>query len=288
MTISDEQLLEYDLQGLIPGPKEDETSFLDRVNYCLEIKNILRSHISKEIEINSRNYLKEVYPMTLKSYALAPDWIPIVFDNHQLYLWHGGSAWIFQLEEASPLSAFIQMRKELKDKNHCGLFLDRNEILAHEIAHVGRMAFEEPKYEELLAYSSSKSKWRKLSGGLIKNSKESALFVLTLFLIILLDLFLLMTQDFKFYATASLFKLIPVAMIIFATIRLYYTQKNFKKCFKNLSKCLKKDYVAPFIYRLTDREIDLFGKYSEKEIKDYFNADESLRGRLLKLYFIKS
>ncbi len=284
--ISEENLGEYNRRGLIPGPDESESEFLQRAEYCLGLKDRLLAEGHGEIE--GGEYLRSCADETKKYYDLVPDWIPLMFDDHKLSFWHGGCAWIFRMEEGSPLAALLQLRKKLRDHVHFFL-LNRKEILTHEIAHAGRMAFEEPRYEEILAYRSSGSRFRAAWGALGQNSRETGLFVLILFCILGIDLFLLFSDYPFLYLQAMPLKIVPLLMVFYAGFRLKRRQNTLDRCLNTLQKTVSDPEMAlPTAYRLTDKEIDTFSRFSPLEIREYVNSGkvDSVRLRLIDVEYL--
>ena len=99
-------LLDLDELGLIPGPYETEEEFKKRADYCMK----------QEMELPFPKNSSLVDPILQKGTSLAkqlfgisPKWLPVVFSNEKLSLWHAGCAWIFQWKEETPLSALLQL-----------------------------------------------------------------------------------------------------------------------------------------------------------------------------------
>ncbi len=287
MKPSEEQLLEWNRQGLIPGPDETEDQYIQRVNHCLNLKQELKldpGFIVKQTE----EILTPSFKETHQDFDIVPHWIPVVFGNKHLAPWHGGCAWIFQLTDNGPLGAFIQLRKAfLYSPIFLGLY-KREELIAHELCHAGRMAFEEPKYEEIIAYSCSKRSISKTLGPLVESSTESMIFLLTLVSI-------LAVQGFSLFYEQGLggdlllgLLALPFAMILYASIRLFFKIRSFRKCKKQLQKIFKDPiHINGVTYRLTDKEIEMFGKMSPTEIRAYAKEEKmhSLRWRILELAY---
>ena len=280
--ISDSKLLEFNNQGIIPGPDEDEASFLKRAEYCLSLKETIGSFLSESLpafeEEASGKVIDEALPITKKFYDIAPTWIPLFFSNYNLSFWHGGCAWIFQKDENSPTSAFFQLRQNLRNQTHYLGIYDRNELIAHEMSHVGRMMFEEPQFEELLAYQSSPSRFRRWFGPLVQAPWESALFVLTIFLIFVIDLSVASYP--QYYDKVIWLRAIPAAMLTYAASRLLTKFGTYRKCFDRLSRITSQPNAV--IYRMTDAEIRLFSQMEPNDISKIVTeySETSLRWRL--------
>ena len=109
----------------------------------------------------------------------------------------------------SPVAALIQLRSRFRTHQRYSGIYERDELIAHELAHVGRMMFEEPVFEELLAYRTAKSPLRRWLGPLISSSKETLLFVVVIGAIFALDLFAFVSQQPALYHQLLWAKLIP-------------------------------------------------------------------------------
>jgi hypothetical protein len=292
MTVfSERQLQQFNQKGLIPGPSETDEEFAARVNYCLNLKE----HLSEEFKTclgpvnDDSSALSNGFDIIATTYDLSPAWIPVFFSNYQLPPWHGGCAWIFQMTETSPTAALLQVRQSLeRSSKYLGIY-SRDELVAHELAHVGRMKFEEPKFEEILAYSTSFSGFRRWFGPIVQSSYESMLFVLILGLIVFIDVFLLVLYNYEAYLSALWLKAIPLSMVCLALFRLWLRHYRFNKCTAQLSLCLAdRNKALKVMYRLTDREIVDFSKMNTQKIIELASekAKESLRWQLIyKIYF---
>lgn len=286
MEITEKELLEYNRLGFIPGPEESTVDFLRRVHYCLFLKEQLASQTDLEMpfESNSPEILEEVFPITKKWYDIAPNWISISFSNYRLGPWHGGCAWIIQLTDDTPTAAFLQLRRSFKKSQRVLGLYQRQELIAHELAHVGRMMFDEPKFEEFFAYQTSPSRFRRWFGPIVKSSFESILFLLTLLVLLFVDFSLIVTGYTNAYQVAMLLKLIPLGLISFALIRLTWKHHQFSKCQNKLKEIVThKHDVIKLMFRLKDNEIIDFGKMDKKDILKYVQDQKvkSLRWRLL-------
>lgn len=278
------EILQYNKLGIIPGPVETLDKYLERAKYCLALKQNFEGKMAEETPFTLQNQaseavIKEAFPLTQKLYDIKPDWIPVFFSNYKLSFWHGGCAWIFQESDQAPTSAFFQLRTAFKNKNtYLGLY-KRTELLSHEFSHVGRMMFDEVQFEEILAFRSDASWFRRYLGPIMQSSWESALFVLILFILLLLDLSMANILSASLYTQMMWLKLVPFGMILYALGRLVLRQNRFKKCLKKLiTICNNESKANAVIYRLTDREITLFSQWSVDKIRKY--ADDNKFGSL--------
>jgi hypothetical protein len=284
---SDQQLLHFNQLGLIPGPGESADEFGLRVNYCLNLKENLSEEFKNylgSLNEDSVDPLINSFDTVASTYDISPTWIPVFFSNYKLPPWLGGCAWIFQMTETSPTAAVLQLRQNLKrSPKYLGIY-HRDELVTHELAHVGRLKFEEPKFEEVLAYHTSPSAFRRWFGPIVQSSFESMLFVIVLLLITCIDIFLLVFHNYEAYLSASWLKAIPISMICLALIRLWGRQHRFNKCLAQLEMCLQSPQDAlKVLYRLTDREVLNFAGMNTQEIISYAakEAANSLRWQLI-------
>jgi len=277
-------------QGLFPGPEESKEEFIKRANFCQNLLAELSQRVDQPLPFDftdtaTNHVTHEAMHFSNKIFGITPDWIPIFFSNYKLSSWHGGCAWIFQLDERTPTSAFIQLRKNFKTKSwYLGIY-SRKELITHELAHVGRMLYQEPKFEEVLAYRSADSKWRRFFGPLIQSSKESLFFIILLAVVLLISLASL-SADAPLISSLSLgIFILPFFIALLAFLRLTNRQWQFENCLKNLEKIYKHPQLANhLIYRLTDKEILLFAKMNSSEISPYIEAQSLVSFRWQFLY----
>lgn len=289
-SISDTTLLACNKIGLVPGPDEKEEAFLARIQACLGLQSLLKNEENQLLPFKVELFqkpLEEAFAITTPLFDTCPTWLPLFFSNYQLTPWHGGCAWIFQLQDTGPRLAFLQLRKSFATQTRFLKIYKRDELIAHEVAHVGRMTFDENKFEEILAYRTSSSSWSRWLGPLVQSAFEAGLFVLIVMALLFLDLYFLMTADHEAYFSMMPLKLIPVGLLMYALGRLWRRQRIFKKAIVNLQQVVGNLKANHVIYRLTDKEIDLFAKMPFGEIQEYAKEQKtkSLRWRLIALAY---
>jgi len=287
--IKDEDLLSYNLQGIIPGPQETEEAFLERAAYCKGLQNQPVEESLGPLPCtdseSAKELLLEAFKITDPVYCIQPLWMPMAFSNYKLAPWHGGCAWIFQAHEDSPTGAFMQLRKQFRHrKKYLGIYR-RDELIAHELSHVGRMMYAEPQFEELLAYRSSFSSWRRWFGPIVQAPWESLLFMLSLLLLLVLDLYLQAMGEIGTYRLLLWAKLFPITLLFLGLFRVWRRHQVFNRCLGNLNKCCPDAKAANAVaYRLTDAEIYKFAGSTSDFIVEYAKTESStsLRWRLIK------
>ncbi|WP_068468662.1 hypothetical protein [Candidatus Protochlamydia phocaeensis] len=279
----------WNQQGLIPGPMESEEEFCRRIAFCLRLEQELVERVGADLPFAvgdkaSQEVLQDSLKLTQDLYGISPAWVPLFFSNYQLAPWHGGCAWIFQLDDSTPTSAFLQLRACFRHQSaYLGLY-QRRELIAHELAHVGRMLYQEPHFEEILAYRSSSSSWRRWLGPVVQSSKETLFFILILGTVIMADLALLVMNAPIGYGLSIGLKLIPIALVFLALVRLGNRQRLFERALAQLNALYLDEQAARhLLYRLRDQEIELFATSTADGIRSFIQeyALQSFRWKFL-------
>ena len=256
--MTDEELIQFNQRGFIPGPNESESHFLARVRAAeaffaspteefLQMERVPHPHWDWV-----RHHLQELYDFR-------PDSLIAYYSNRKLPPWQGAASWI--LDTFPGPTCAVQLRRAFQKGSYLGMY-SRDEILAHEAVHAARCAFEEPASEEFLAYFTSHAKWRRVFGPIVKRPWEAALFLGVL-------------------ALGSLFgNFIPATVLLsFAFIRLITQHNRMRRAAKMLMEEVKEiKKVRAILLRLTDEEIKRLS--NGKSLVD----DQSLRFRAINLY----
>ncbi len=287
-TMTSHELWNYNQLGLIPGPNETDHDFLNRAEYCLKLKDELPKILGETNQNIDPTQFENAFFNIKESYDILPKWVPIFFTNHKLSFWHGGCAWIYQLTETTPTASFLQLRRNFLNRSKY-LFYSRDELIAHELSHVGRMMFEEPKFEEFLAYRLSPSWFRRWFGPIIQSSTESMIFLLSLVMVLILDAYFFLSGNLLSLQMIMWLKVIPLALFVSGCFRVILRHYCFNRCLKKLTQILQNDEkkALAVAYRLTDKEIISFSKSSLDTIKQHIhkNGATSPRWKVISLYF---
>jgi len=166
-----DQLRDLGNAGFIVGPNESEIDFVKRVD---TLKNLAQ---------NPHSFLKEgeYQPLICDFQELGanPEWIPQTYSNRRLLPWQGAASWIFTTKQGIHYP-MVQLRTGFKKGRF--LFYDRDEVLRHEALHAIRLTFNEPRYEEILAYFHSKKRWRRWLGPIFRKPWDALFFTALIFL----------------------------------------------------------------------------------------------------------
>jgi hypothetical protein len=276
---------ELDRKGLYPGPHETEEDWRLRVQFCLSLKKNRREWedfpFSSDAMDETGIALEEGMQVAKNLFNISPEWVPVIFSNDKLAPWHGGCAWIFQQAEGAPTAALMQLRSSLRTHDHYLQIYQRKELVAHELVHAGRMMFDEPQYEEILAYRTSALPLRRWLGPLIQSAWEGYLFVGVAALTALIQAGLLLYDaPFTWFSFIGLF-----VIVLAALLRLAWRQNRYSQCLKKLQQLQAGE---PLMVRLTDFEINHFASSSIEGIGAYWEneAKRSFRGKFLSALYL--
>lgn len=191
---------------------------------------------------SARNQVKDLY-------GIDPSSIEMVFEKKGLRFFEGGCTWIDENRKA-----LIQIKPGKV------FFYKKEEILAHEYVHALRAHLDEPKFEEFLAYRTSKNKFRALFGPMILSEKEVYLFFFSLLL------------QFFYY---PLF-FVPIFLIACSLLRILRRNYQFKQAKCCLEKYLETGKKAESIlFLLKDKEIIQLSKGNDLLAKKLINKSLS-------------
>lgn len=262
----------WDRLGLFPGEEETEESFTKRARFCVSgpLKNREESFSQYQSLKNQGMALAE------ELYGIAPAWVPILFSNHRLMPWHGGCTWIFQETTDDPLSAFIQLRALFLKQDRLWGVYRREEIIAHELAHVGRMAYTSGNhYEELLAYEALSSGWRRFLGPIVQSSWEALVFIFSLGGAVVAQVApIYLGENLSFWVWAGC-SVLPFLLLFGGMARLLRRRRILRATLQRLQELVGSQKKARhLLYRLTDEEVELFSTESPEEILSWVQQQQ--------------
>lgn len=220
----------FDL-GFIPGPNESRSQFFLRVR-------------------KTREYLKTLPPEKKCSYPFIHQ-----TESKKAPFWIGGCTQIF--EHAGVRMASIELNKRLK----------LPEVLAHECVHYRRLMFDEPQYEEILAFSTSNT-WRNKWGALLEQGSKSLFF--TMYAISLIGCL----------TNYGMLVLLPLMTLGFYARRLKKKLKKYETIKTTVPECLHKILIG-----FTDKEFELLNTSSINNIHSYFKKGTTIRHKMLCAFF---
>ena len=149
-----------------------------------------------------------------------------------------------------------------KKENFLGI--SKQEIIDHEKVHFIRQGFKQGRFEETIAYLTSKCRFRKILGGFFKNYIEAKIFVFTTFAV---PVFAFLEFGFYWFFASYL-------SYIFYLV--YRTVRDYKIVSSVLSK-LQKISQRPLdiLVRLSDQEILELKNKKEEETPHFFETKQN-------------
>ena len=200
--------------GFLPGPSESREQFFNRIEETKKVLKDPEKFIPKEF---------------IQSGLLSPlNGASLLLSNTKGFL-QASCTTILEINKLLPIAIIT------KPSKFSSYFVSSKEVLNHEKIHALRAMFEKSKYEEFIAYRTSKSFFRRYFSPIIGSTFDRIIF----------------------YTAAILTPLFyPLSLLIFsfALSRLIYRQRKVSKTLINLSS----SYSNPerILIGLTDCEID--------------------------------
>lgn len=182
-------------------------------------------------------------------FDVSPDGVRVTWGRKGLMPWEGAATWIEEGQEGRTCS--IQINTSWASRLY-----PQEELIAHEMVHALRCTLDENRFEEILAYRTSKNRFRRYFGPLFSQPRESTIFVLLLvgsWLLALLQLF------FDLSLGGNLIFLLPLGSLAWSLGRLIRSQSLFSAALRNLEQRYPGKGLSSALY-LTDAEIALFAR----------------------------
>lgn len=177
-------LAELDAQGISPSPQETLEEFAERLeglnlNFA-KMEDAL--HHNGEYNVEgvtvkasariSEEIFEEPMERTNRLFGFRCDWVPGFFFQASPLSFFGGYAFYFFPE----FFAMFLARNCFRNKRKW-LFIERDELVAHEMCHIARAALQSQAYEELFAYQTATTTFRRFTGGIFREQLDSFLFL---------------------------------------------------------------------------------------------------------------
>ncbi len=251
--MSDEDLIAWDRQGLIPGPKESEDAFCERANAQQKAMRVPDEAIPRYRWDWPKERLEALF-------GFSPTLVSASYSSKGLLPWEAAATWI-------DVKRVYTIR--IKKGRLISKLVDPSEILAHEAVHAARAGFDGDRFEEIFAYLTSRSKLRSLFGPLLKKPIEG------LFLVGLMVAG--SAAEILESSVASFFYGGSVLFTSFLFLRLLRARRVLEQAAKYAACFLREPKkVKSFLFRLSEEEILCLA------LQKHFLPKEGLRRQLLK------
>ncbi len=287
-----------DRLGVIPGVESTSKELIDKLATLKKFDTYLNELYAqgKVFEIENLKYdstcrisekeLAECLLPATERYDFTLTDLPGFYSSQELGLFLGGMAFEFSddkgmIEKDKHFTVF-QLRDAFRKKNKFLLYT-REELISHEACHAARMALNSTRYEELIAYRLSPSKFRQHFGSIFNSSSIMIALTITFFV-------------FMASQVATIFQYPNLILIwggkipfIFTILYLLYknniTHRVFDTAKDNLS-LLFGDKAEAVLFRLSDEEIDSLGiaKLSSSDVEEKLSQMSELRRDMIFRY----
>jgi hypothetical protein len=223
-------------RGFLPTFDESEAAFYERAT-------------AAACQNEALDYFEQLF-------CMRPDWVPLFEGRAKLAPWQGAVLWV---DDKNRPTVQVAPRRGYS----------REEMIAHELIHAVRLPLRSKRFEEIIAYQTSRKWWRRFFGPIVRTPSEVYVF-----------LFALLCHWIPLFWCGFIFP----ALLLFGLTRLCLTQRIFYRCRRTLSRLVGKDALA-LVACLTDAEIALFARLKPDAIRAYVANQEQLRWKLLKTLY---
>lgn len=261
-------LAELDARGMIAAPGESAAEFAHRLRTLRENLAELRRALDEDGEIRvgglrlrreqtiPPDLFEEAGAVTDRLYGFRVDWVPGFFVDPRASWLFGGCAYF---QHPDWLALFIIRRSFVKRQRW--LIYRRDELIAHELCHVARAGLGSSVFEEHLAYRSSKSRFRRVVGPVVRRPVESYALLGCSFL-------LLAVQVARVTALPGL-AIIPFwcllgGVVAFLVARLQHERRVLRTATANV-EALFPGHGDHAVCRLTDQELGALARCRTRE-----------------------
>ena len=260
-------LADFDKRGLIIGANETPQTYVERLKVFQKNLNDMQASLDKNNEFSVEDLKfpgKERIPasvftpagkITSDLYDFKIDWVPGFYITPEFGMLFGGCAYSF---DPDFFSLFI-IRNSFKEKNKW-LIYSRDELMSHELCHVARFALKAHTYEEMFAYQTSTSGFRRKFGSMMRAAWETYLIMGILFTMLATQIYLItfqsewMANQAVFTNPINWFYTALLSFILFLVLRQKKQNREFEEVIKVLKLISSKPRALAF--RLSDLEID--------------------------------
>ena len=214
---------------------------------------------------------------TKRLYRFEINWVPGFFIDPSFSLLFGGCAFCSYPDF---FTMFI-IRRTFKTQEKW-LIYNRDELLAHELCHVARIALLSEEFEETFAYQTSASSFRKLIGGIFRKQTDSFMFLGVTFVLLFAQI--LRTQ---WLHSVPIWPFWSLVGLVFAwlLIRHAFHCRRLGIAQRHIAELFVTDNAFPVMFRCTDAELHRFASTEPQTLKTWISEQNSLRWQIIRKRF---
>lgn len=177
-------LQELDRRGIFCGDDEDAGQFAERLralnrNISAQEEALQQSGqftiediTVQECDRIPAELFAEAHDITAALYGFRAEWVSGFFLDPHFSLLFGGCAYYFYPD----FFALFIIRDSFRQRRRW-LIYHRDELLAHELCHVGRVGLGSIRFEEVFAYQTASTAFRRATGGVFQGPNDTYLFL---------------------------------------------------------------------------------------------------------------
>ena len=282
-------LAAYDANGFLLGADESAEDFAKRIRLFQTNRQKLEDALRKDGKYDAEGIIvtpddripntlfAKIAEHTKRLYRFQIDWVPGFFIDPSFSLLFGGCAFCSYPDF---FTMFI-IRRSFKTQEKW-LIYNRDELLAHELCHVARIALLSEEFEETFAYQTSASSFRKLIGGIFRKQTDSFLFLGVTFVLLFAQI--LRTQWLQ---TMPIWPFWSLVGFVFAwlLIRHAFHCKRLGIAQRHIAELFGAENAFPVMFRCTDAELHRFAEKTPNDLKMWILEQNSLRWQVIRKRF---
>lgn len=286
-------LVELDRRGLILAPDETLAAFETRLRTLREHVVELRQELQQGgeldffgVHLESQDAIppdcfRAPQETTRELFGFAIDWVPGFFTNYRMGFLFAGCAYY----SYDDFFALFIVRKSFQDREKW-LIYKRAELIAHELCHIARVGFRSRNYEEIFAYHTSASSFRRRLGGVLRTPTDTWLLLGSVgFLTLVQTVNVVLRPPELWYAHPMPLFFLGVFMVIgYVFLRYFFFLNRFRRALKAVRRVFGQDGALPALFRSSDAEVgELAGLKDESAAQEWFEAkrQQDVRWRVI-------
>ncbi len=257
-------LCDLDSRGLLIGPDETLEDYVRRLralqDNIAELDRELTEHdevrlldipLTRDDAIPIATFA-EALDQTSALYDFRIDWIPGFFTNTRMGILFAGCA-MYSYED---FFAIFVIRKAFKTKDRWIIY-SRTELIAHELCHIAHIGFRTVNFEEIFAYQTSESRFRRLFGGLLRTTADTYLLLGAVAFLLASQIINVVTRppmEWQSFPMPLVFA-ITIGVAAWIAVRYLIVAGRFRRARRRLDAACRTGSVLPILFRCSEDEI---------------------------------
>ncbi len=259
-----EALERFDQHGLILGPEESPAQLADRVANLRDNFAEMRQELGRDGKLEflgtqlrqddaiPNAVFEAARTRTSELYGFEIDWVPGFFSNYKMGFLHAGCAF-YSYED---FFALFVLRKSFQ-KREKWLIYSRTELMTHELCHIAHVSFRSLNYEEIFAYQTATSAFRRIAGGVLRTTTDTVIILGALAALMvaqILNVSLRPPELWNSFPMPLVFAL-AFGAIGLVILRYMWYHRRWRRALARLTEALDARRARAVLFRCSDEEI---------------------------------